>query len=248
MKRIIYTALLALGLVFLAFLFSGCDKDNNFIDLESQELEMRKKDDCVTVKTGTTIKVALPVPEGMQSPPGPEIQIALDAAIQNAIITEQDPDVREALDSAKVHVPVMGDGISNFLSDPDFVAVTFPYIFYKIVDGKLVVVVINIQVLEEPVSEKTREHEDAHNDIANDIANNDKVAEKAAKDSGKDCDKAGADVTQAIRGVIDNANAKFDEATKNGTKGDQAKEAKKAAKEAVKEYLHPPKGKKKQKK
>jgi hypothetical protein len=214
------------GMLILAFLFSTCQKDDDLMLLDDQQLELRDKK-CTKTQTSTTISTAVPVDANNQ-----QVEDAVRPQLETAIKNEKDPVVKAVLSSILVGLPGEAVIMSNFLSEPDVAGLTMPFFKYVYYKGKLVIVVINIQLLENP---NLKAHEDGHAYIADEIAK--KCSEKAAKDSGKDCKDAGDDVTNKLKELNKKAQDAYDKATNSGQKGNQAHEAKKAAKTIIDEYL-----------
>jgi len=226
-----------------SLLFISCEKDSLIPVLDEQTVvETRGK--CTQVKPGPTIKVPItvPMPHTENAPTAVQIFNGVCAALQAAADKEKDAKVKEGLLAAKAAYTLpAAQNDSNFLGQENVVGVAFPY-RYTFYDskGKLVIIVISIQILEEPSTQLTKDHEDGHSFISKEVAK--KVAEKAASDAKKMDPKPTpsqlADkVNEKIKEVTDEAQSAYETATASGTKGDQGKEAKKAAKEAIKKYL-----------
>lgn len=231
MKQWKNPGLAVLGMAILALLLSTCQKEDELMLMEEQQLELREKK-CTKTDTKTTIEVNVP-----KDATAAQIENAVRPALQNAIDKEKDPVVKAVLQSMLPMLPGESVAMSWYLSETDVQALTRPFYLYATVGDRLHIIVVNIILIEDGADARAKEHEKGHEYIANEVAK--KCAEKASKESGADCaDAANAAATVSkLQELNKQASDAYDLATQSGQSGDQMKEAREAAKTVIEGYL-----------
>ena len=223
-----------LGLLFLAFLFSTCEKEE-ITSFNDPVMETRAKA-CTKTETRTTIKVEVPADASAE-----DIWNALEPAYTQAKISTKNTAIKEVLD--KLYMELVEDRMENNYEACNAIhsilctgfGFEMPFIRYTVIKNQLIIVVVNLVIVEEGAAESYDEHEDFHAYVAAEIVK--KCSEQAACETGLPCTESGDLAQQTLQGLNDSAQALFDEYSNNGEFGDQAAAARAAVKEVVSAYL-----------
>lgn len=237
MKRWNNLGMAILGMLFLTFMFTACQKDEGVMPDINNSLEIRGKA-CTRTYTNILIKV-----EVASDVDGLEVWNALHSEFRrvmnstnNKIVFDQLQNAWQDLIDDRSEMDLAAcNHISATICDPDVYGFEMPLIAYTVSKGQLHFVVINVELVEQGCLACYEDHEDFHAYIADAIIK--QCTEEAVSRTGLDCANAGEAAQATLQSLNDEAQTLYDVLTENGSLDNNRAAARTAVKDVVSNFI-----------